>query len=77
VEQNAEGNAATSDSAPVMVEYVVRRGDTLARIASSFGVSMKAILSANPSVRSADRIFVGQRLKIPSAAPSPNATPQG
>ena len=53
------------EAAPVTTVYVVRRGDTLAKIASAFGVSTRAILNANPTVRNADRIIVGQRLNIP------------
>ena len=69
--QDPQGNAANSGAAPSSIDYVVRRGDTLARIASKFGVSAKAILNENPSVRSADLIYVGQHLKIPSKSQNP------
>ncbi|MXX77315.1 MAG: LysM peptidoglycan-binding domain-containing protein [Holophagales bacterium] len=55
--------------------YRVRRGDTLGAIARRFGSSVSAIQRANRLPR-ADRIYVGQRLRIPQqgsgrAAPPP------
>jgi hypothetical protein len=44
--------------------YTVQSGDTLAAIASSFGVGVGEILSAN-GLTSTDEIFVGQKLIIP------------
>src|SRR4029453_14668789 len=46
--------------------YTVKRGDTLSRIARLFGVTVPAILGANPGIRNADRIYPGQRLVIPT-----------
>jgi membrane-bound lytic murein transglycosylase D len=48
--------------------HKVRRGETLARIAKKYGVSMRALQRAN-GLRSANLIRVGQRLKIPGYAP--------
>lgn len=62
MEANAQANAGAAAS----TEYVVRRGDTMAKIALTYGVTVRAILDANPTVRSADMIYVGQRLKVPS-----------
>lgn len=46
--------------------YVVRRGDTLTGIARRLGTTVKALLEANPSLRShPNRISVGQRLLLP------------
>jgi LysM repeat protein len=46
--------------------YTVKRGDTLIRIARMFNTTVAAILAANPSIRSANRIYPGQRLVIPA-----------
>ena len=46
----------------VGMDYVVRRGDTLSKIAARFSMSVTE-LKRNNGVRS-DRIYVGQRLKI-------------
>jgi LysM repeat protein len=57
--------------------YIVQRGDTLARIAARFGVSVQAIMSAN-GMTNPNLIFVGQRLTIPGSGgsqPVPPATP--
>lgn len=45
--------------------YVVKRGDTLTRIAARFGTSVRAILAANPHVKNPNVIRTGQRLVIP------------
>ena len=46
-------------------QYKVRSGDTLGKIAERFGTSVRSIQQANNLPR-ADRIYVGQRLEIPS-----------
>ncbi len=46
-------------------EYVVRPGDTLARLAERFGVTVAALQHANGL--SDDIIYVGERLEIPEA----------
>lgn len=45
--------------------YLVKRGDTLTRIARQNGVSIRALKRANSLT--SDRILVGQRLRIPVA----------
>lgn len=47
--------------------YVVQWGDTLASIASYYGVSVSDLLAANPGVWSPSVIYAGQALNIPSA----------
>lgn len=51
--------------------YVVRPGDTLFAIARRFGVTLEQLLAANPQITDPDRIFPGERINIPAAAPSP------
>lgn len=46
--------------------YVVERGETLARIASRYGVSVDVLVTAN-CLASANRIFAGQQLRVPPA----------
>ena len=48
----------------------VKRGETLSRIAAKYGVSTRALQREN-GLRSANRIRVGQRLKIPGEPPPP------
>ena len=55
--------AESSDQASKV--HVVRRGDTLAKIALRYGVSVTALSRAN-NVRNPNMIYVGQRLLIPT-----------
>lgn len=53
------------------IVYVVQRGDTLARIAARYGVTVSALASAN-GIRNPNLIYTGQRLVIPGkTAPAP------
>ena len=45
----------------------IKSGDTLSQIAKSKGISLKALLAANPSIKNANKIRVGQSIKIPGA----------
>lgn len=45
--------------------YTVKSGDTLGEIAERNGTTISAIMKANPSLKSADAISVGQRIQIP------------
>ena len=45
----------------------VKSGDTLSQIAKKKGVTLKALLAANPSIKNANMIRVGQSIKIPGA----------
>jgi LysM repeat protein len=64
----------TGSSAPVYYPpagggtYVVQWGDTLASIASCYGISVNDLLAANPNIWSASWIYAGQVLNIPAAA---------
>lgn len=54
--------------------YTVARGDTLSAIARRLGVSVSSLAKAN-SIANPHRIFVGQRLVVPSSASAAQATP--
>jgi LysM repeat protein len=55
---------------PGGVYYIVRPGDTLAKIAVRYGVSTWSIVRAN-NIANPNVIYVGQRLYIPSGTPAP------
>jgi membrane-bound lytic murein transglycosylase D len=65
--QRASGRSATLASLPAEPPedgvYTVRRGDTLSRIASHFGISERQLMSAN-GLGDRNRIFAGQRLRV-------------
>lgn len=56
--------------------YVVQWGDTLAKIASWHGVTVNALLAANPHIWSPSLIYAGQVINIP-AAPSYHTVSHG
>ena len=64
--------ASTPPACPI--SYVVQRGDTLTKIASRFRVSVLALRSAN-QIDDINRIYVGQRLRIPCNPPPPPTPP--
>ena len=66
---NRQGAAAenVSVTAGTMV-YVVKSGDSLSRIAAAQKVKVADVMALNPSVTSADKIVVGQRLVMPATA---------
>lgn len=63
-------------------KHTVRPGDTLGKIAQRLGVTLDALLAANPQIKNPDLIKVGQSLNVPAgtvvvppAAPSAGGTP--
>jgi LysM repeat protein len=56
---------SATDTAHSLTIYVVKSGDTLTRIARTYGTTIKAIETANDL--NGDRIVVGLKLKIPEA----------
>jgi LysM repeat protein len=46
--------------------YTVQRGDTLARIAARFGTTVEVLLKLNPKITDRNKIFVGQKITLPS-----------
>ena len=64
------GTTTTAAAVPGGAQvYSVKSGDTLTKIASQFGVSLRALRAANSLTT--DRIKVGQKLTIPAKAPAP------
>lgn len=55
----------TAVSQPAATPYVVKRGDTLGRIAKTHGTTVKAIQIVNGLA--SDRIVIGEKLKMPQA----------
>ena len=45
--------------------YTVRKGDTLWGIAKRFGVSLTALIAANPQIKNPNLIYPGDRVYIP------------
>lgn len=52
--------------------YIVDNGDTMNRLATRFGTTVKNLLKLNPEVKDASVIYEGQRLSVPKAStPAP------
>jgi LysM repeat protein len=54
-------------------DYVIAKGDTLAVIAHKSGLSLKALMEANPSVNP-KKLQIGQKLQIPAGTAAMAAT---
>jgi LysM repeat protein len=67
---------------PTPQVYTIKSGDALARIARRFGLTLDQLLAANPAIKDANRIKVGDKIVIPTPPPeevpaetSPSASP--
>jgi LysM repeat protein len=67
--ESATGVTGSASAAPGQEIYIVKSGDTLSKIAKSYGTTIKAIESENGL--STTRIKVGEKLKIPAKAETP------
>jgi LysM repeat protein len=45
--------------------YVVKSGDTLSEIAQKTGTTLKKLKEANPQIKNINKIFAGQKIKVP------------
>jgi hypothetical protein len=61
--------APTVVAAPTPVVYVIKKGDTLSKVANKFGVELDTLLAANPAIKDPNKISLGQEIVIPTAAP--------
>ena len=61
--------APTASPSATPLTYTVKAGDTLTKIANKFKTTQKAILAANPGLKNANLIAVGQVLNIPTPPP--------
>lgn len=50
--------------------YKVKSGDTLSQIAKRMGTTLKALMAANPNIKDANKIKVGQSIKTPAGKTS-------
>jgi lipoprotein-anchoring transpeptidase ErfK/SrfK len=56
--------------------YQIRRGDTLNKVARRCGITLSALLMANPQIKQPNRIFAGQVLVLPrKPVPASEETP--
>ena len=46
--------------------YRVKKGDTMSGIAAKYGITLKALLKLNPSIKSPYTLHVGQKVVVPA-----------
>ena len=56
--------AATALAPSKTKSYSIKGGDTLSQIAKRHGTTLKALLDANPKIKNANKIRVGQKIKL-------------
>ncbi|MCK5926280.1 MAG: LysM peptidoglycan-binding domain-containing protein [Methylococcales bacterium] len=64
VEENSP--KAEEKKAEISNVYTIKRGDSLDKIARKYNMSLGKLLKANPSIKNANRIRIGQKIIIPS-----------
>jgi len=57
--------------------YSIKSGDTLSQIAKKQGTTLKALLAANPNIKDANKIRVGQKIKLGSPVKNRKSVYQG
>ena len=57
--------AVRTDSGVETAVYLVKKGDTLWGIAKRYGVSLTALIAANPQIKNPNLIYPGDRVNIP------------
>ena len=59
---------------PTPQVYIVKKGDTMSKIASRFGVTIEEIMAVNPEIKDPNKISLGQEIIIPAKS-SDGASP--
>ena len=54
---------------PTAEVYIIKSGDTLSKIATSFDLTLDELLAANPQITDPDKIAIGDEITIPARAP--------
>ena len=70
-------SSGPSSSVPAVASaqvYTVVSGDTITKIARRFGITNAQLLAANPQIKNPNNIKAGDKLTIPSPAPSDEIT---
>lgn len=57
-------SAKPAASAPKTKSYTIKKGDTISELAKIYGTTVGRLLKANPSIKDANSIRVGQTIKV-------------
>jgi LysM domain len=69
--QPSRSIAPTPTPVPTPVIYVIQAGDTLSKIATDHGLTLDALMAANPDITDPNRIVEGQQITIPVPSQAP------
>ena len=61
---------ATSAPAPTAELYIIKKGETLSKIATDHGITLEQLLAANPTIKNPNKITEGQEIIIPTSEPT-------
>jgi LysM repeat protein len=61
---------ATSTPAPTAELYIIKKGETLSKIATDHGITLEQLLAANPTITNPNKITEGQEIVIPTSEPT-------
>lgn len=53
--------------------YKIKKGETLSQIAKKKGITLQSILAANPNIKNANKIRVGQTIQMPDTKKMPGS----
>lgn len=62
--------APSEAPAPTPIVYIIKKGDTLSKIAVAHGISLEELRAANPTIKDPNLIKEGQQITIPAPAAS-------
>ena len=62
---------------PTPQVYVVKKGDTMSKIANKFDTTIEALVAANPQIKNPNRIAIGDEVIIPVAGAVDDGTVEG
>ena len=65
VAENQETVQTGKETARNLAVYTVKKGDTLWGIAKRYGVTLSALISANPQIKNPNLIYPGNQVNIP------------
>jgi LysM repeat protein len=60
----------TAPPAPTAQVYLIKAGDTLSKVATSFDLTLAELLAANPQITDPDKIAIGDAVIIPARPPA-------
>ncbi|GAA4104730.1 LysM peptidoglycan-binding domain-containing protein [Streptomyces hundungensis] len=69
--ETASGSTSATGGSSNTSKYKIKKGQTLGGIAALLGVSLAALLAANPGIKSPDMVYPDQEINVPAKPTSP------